>query len=315
MLEPDDDALRARFQHLTRSVERQVVVPEVSALPRRSFASVTAAAALVAALLMGVGIATGGLRPEREQVAPPPVAAGGAATTEVPTYDVPPVPTAGAPRPTVTPRRPKPPAGAASTAPRTSAARTSASGPRVSPPGPPVRILAEDFSSDSAAGRFHARGGTWVVVDGRYRLYEPAEAGAGNANLAVHTTPVGGEVVIEATLTAYESEDGWADASLVFGYRDPGDYYYMSVNQDNDADTSGIFRVVDGIATELADVAVGVVDERPYLVRVEVAGGRVRAFLSGVLVAEARASVPSGRVGFGTRNNRADFDSLTVTRR
>lgn len=310
MLEPDDDALRARFRHLTRSVERQVVVPEVSALPRRSVASVTAAAALVAALLMGVGIATGGLRPEREQVAPPPVAAGGAATTEVPTYEVPPVPTAGAPRPTVTPRRPKPPAGAASTAPR-----TSASGPRVSPPGPPVRILAEDFSSDSAAGRFHARGGTWVVVDGRYRLYEPAEAGAGNANLAVHTTPVGGEVVIEATLTAYESEDGWADASLVFGYRDPGDYYYLSVNQDNDADTSGIFRVVDGIATELADVAVGVVDERPYLVRVEVAGGRVRAFLGGVLVAEARASVPSGRVGFGTRNNRADFDSLTVTRR
>lgn len=310
MLEPDDDALRARFRHLTRSVERQVVVPEVSALPRRSVASVTAAAALVAALLMGVGIATGGLRPEREQVAPPPVAAGGAATTEVPTYEVPPVPTAGAPRPTVTPRRPKPPAGAASTAPR-----TSASGPRVSPPGPPVRILAEDFSSDSAAGRFHARGGTWVVVDGRYRLYEPAEAGAGNANLAVHTTPVGGEVVIEATLTAYESEDGWADASLVFGYRDPGDYYYLSVNQDNDADTSGIFRVVDGIATELADVAVGVVDDRPYLVRVEVAGGRVRAFLGGVLVAEARASVPSGRVGFGTRNNRADFDSLTVTRR
>jgi len=175
-------------------------------------------------------------------------------------------------------------------------------------------LVAEDFSSADAAGRFAVRGGRWAVSGGAYRLAVPAKgASSGNGNTAVHTTRVSGPVSVAATVRVDEPDTGWGDVSLLFAYQDPGNYYYLSLNERDDAATNGLFRVVGGTVTELATSRATIEARQVYTARVDVTGRRLRASVDGRVIAEAAVAVPAGRVGVGTRNNAVTVDDLAVT--
>lgn len=180
-------------------------------------------------------------------------------------------------------------------------------------PGPVV--LREDFAT-SPGGMDAVTGGTWAVASGRYTLSAPADGGeaVANANLAVHRTPVVGDFVLTATAIAAPSDSEFDDFSVVFAYSGPADYWFASFCEGNDGATSGVFRVVGGVRTELADITAPIVAGTAYPVRVERRGGLVRVFRGRELMASVDATaLPDGQVGFGSRNDGGTFDDLLVT--
>lgn len=99
------------------------------------------------------------------------------------------------------------------------------------------------------------------------------------------------------------------------GYQNTTNYYYVSFNESNDGNTSGIFRYRNGVITQLADITVPITAGTSYAIKVEPIGSTILAYRNDTLVAAANDpsfTVTSSKVGFGTRNNGATFDNLIV---
>jgi hypothetical protein len=179
---------------------------------------------------------------------------------------------------------------------------------------PGASLIAEDFAAGSANFAPDA-GGTWGVASGRYVLSAPADDGeeVANANLSLHKRVITGDFTLRASASTTPSDSPFNDFSVVFGYQDPANYYFASFSEGNDANTSGIFRVVNGARTELADIPTPIVAGTMYPVRVERQGGAIRVFRATDQVASVTdATFSSGRVGFGSRNDGGTFDDLVV---
>ncbi|EYF06844.1 hypothetical protein [Chondromyces apiculatus] len=100
----------------------------------------------------------------------------------------------------------------------------------------------------------------------------------------------------------------------MFGYQDANNYSFASLNKLNNQDTSGIFRVQGGVATDLADITTAIAVNTTYAVRVARTGSTVKVYLGGQQVASASGvGTGSGKVGFGSRNDAGTFDDLVVT--
>ncbi|MDY7101258.1 MAG: hypothetical protein S0880_08725 [Actinomycetota bacterium] len=180
--------------------------------------------------------------------------------------------------------------------------------------------IVEGFT-DSVGGMLPGPGG-WDVSGGRYATHDPVRSGAGaigNSNLSVHETVLSGDFGIEAVVEAEETRGAWDDFSVVLGYQDPDNYLYVSFNESNDAMTSGIFAVVDGVGTELADIDASLAGGHYWLVRVYRVGDEISAYAGlldgppgGAPLATATTDLfDSGRIGVGSRNNAVFVYHLT----
>ncbi|MDY7102410.1 MAG: hypothetical protein S0880_14605 [Actinomycetota bacterium] len=186
----------------------------------------------------------------------------------------------------------------------------------------PTPIIFQGFDLPEAVPMEDGPGG-WEISGGRYGTHDPVRSGAGaigNSNLTVHAGTVGRDVTIDAVLEAERTAGAWDDFSLVFGYQDPDNYLYAGFNETNDATGSGIFAVVDGVGTELADIDAGIVGGSSFAVRVvrdgdtiEVWGGLDGNPPTSPLATATTDLFPEGKVGFGSRNNAVFANHLQVT--
>ena len=82
-------------------------------------------------------------------------------------------------------------------------------------------------------------------------LSAPADGGeeVPNANLAVAGPVVTGDFTLTALASTTATDSPFNDFSVVFGYRDPANYWFASFSEGNDPNTSGIFRVEGGVRT------------------------------------------------------------------
>jgi hypothetical protein len=176
------------------------------------------------------------------------------------------------------------------------------------------RVLIEERFGSAASGLQAVAGGTWRVVRGRYQLTDPATAWTGNANVAVHSTPVRGDFLLRASVRAGATASPDDDVSVVFGYRNRRNYDYVSLAERNGVTTSGVFRVRAGRLQPLADITRPLAARTFATVTVQRTGATIRVAVGGTQVARTTDSTlpASGRVGFGTRDNPAAFDNLVV---
>ena len=183
----------------------------------------------------------------------------------------------------------------------------------VTPRAAATTVISESFGS-SAANFTRITGGTWSVSNGRYLLSSPASTTAPNSNLSVHNTGLVGDFALTAAGSATATSAAWNDFSVIFGYRDAANYYYASFNESNDSATNGIFKVVGCARTQLADFTSTIAAGTLYPIRIERHGAAIRVSRSGTLLAQVDDSTfTSGLVGFGSKNDGATFDDLTVT--
>jgi hypothetical protein len=180
---------------------------------------------------------------------------------------------------------------------------------------PAIPIIDEDFSG--SAGDFtEVDGGTWSVSSGHYNISSPNTAGNGLlGNISVHDTAItGNEYSLSAVVNITGTASAWNDAALIFGYQDDSNFYYVSINESNDSYTKGIFKIVSGTPTELVDLgSLSISSDIDYTIEVVRDGSSIVIYLNSSQVASTTDSTFSGgHVGFGTKNDSAQFDDLVV---
>jgi hypothetical protein len=178
-------------------------------------------------------------------------------------------------------------------------------------------IIREDFSI--TAGNFTTlAGGSWKIVSGQYRLTSPLETTTptsyGNANYAMHKVPVTGDFTESVDFTVVGTASGYDDASLIFNWKDSGNYMFASFTEKANDFTNGIFKVVNNQQTRVAAfsavVSPGVL-QRAQVVR---SGNAYTISVNGKVVGTATdSSFSGGRVGIGSRNNAVSFDNFVVS--
>lgn len=174
----------------------------------------------------------------------------------------------------------------------------------------------EDFASASAADKFTDIGsGTWGVSSGRYVISSPGSAGAGLlGNMSIYEASIGGnDYALSATVNITGSSELWNDAALIFGYQDEDNYYYVSLNENNDSNTNGLLKVSNGTPSELADFSSTFSSDTDYTVEVQRTGSSIVVRIDSVQVASVNDSTfTGGKIGFGTKNDAAQFDNLVL---
>ena len=157
--------------------------------------------------------------------------------------------------------------------------------------------------------------GTWGVSGGTYQITNANSASTTHLNnRSVHNTVVTGNFTLTADAKVTASSSSWNDFAIVFGYQNATNYYFASLNESNDGATSGIFKVVNGTSTELADITSAITAGTNYAIKVERIGNTINVYRNNTLLATATdATYASGKVGFGTKSDKATFDNLIVT--
>lgn len=178
----------------------------------------------------------------------------------------------------------------------------------------PTPVISEDFSV-SAANFTVADGGTWSVSGGRYVLSSPQAFSVNGllGQISVHNTALVDDYTLSSVVRITGTSSSWNDAAVIFGYQDVDNYYYASLNESNDENTMGVFRVLDGFPTELVDISSSISSDTDYTVEVIRSGVSIEVEIDNSLVATVNdSSFIGGKVGFGSKNDGAQFDDLVV---
>lgn len=187
------------------------------------------------------------------------------------------------------------------------------SAPVVTPQPPASQGISENFSSSTSNFSVES-GGSWQVSGGQYQLRNTASASdASNGNISVHKTSVPTNFTLTADASAVSSSSSWDDFSVIFNYQNRDNYYFASFNESDDDQTNGIFKVVGGVTTQIANFDSTIAAGTTYKIKVEKQNDTIRVYRDNALQATVRDSAFSGgKVGFGSRNNAATFDNLIV---
>jgi hypothetical protein len=172
--------------------------------------------------------------------------------------------------------------------------------------------VSENFAS--SAGSFTPLNGTWAVTGGTYQI-TTAQTGSSTRlnNVAVHGTWTPGDFTLSATGKATSTGGSTDNFAILFDWQGPDDYYFASFSETNSSSLSGIFKVVGGVQTQLADITGAITPGTTYTIRIERSDASIKVFRNNALQASASdATFTSGQVGFGSRNSRATFDNLVV---
>lgn len=172
-------------------------------------------------------------------------------------------------------------------------------------------IVDEDFSLPFQT----IQGGMWGIVDGAFTLSNPStNASRGNGNISIYNRDIAGDFVLMTEARVEGTDHPWNDFSVIFGFIDANNYYYVSFNEQNDENTSGVFRVSGGATPiQIADIALPIRPNRFYAIRIDRLGSEVFVYRNNELV--VRTTLPSdapGKIGFGSRNDSVVFDNLRV---
>jgi hypothetical protein len=178
-----------------------------------------------------------------------------------------------------------------------------------------------DTFGASNASWTNVAGGTWTVTGGKLQLTSPA-APTGvqpNGNIRVHNATLTGNftLTVDASVTP-NAGSGFDDFSVIFGYLSSSNYYYVSSNESNDANTSGLFYYDGTTNTQLADFTQTITPGTTYTVKVDYVGTTLKVYRgpaggSLTLLCTYTVVLPfNGKIGVGSRNDGATFDNVVV---
>jgi hypothetical protein len=139
-------------------------------------------------------------------------------------------------------------------------------------------------------------------------------------NRAVLGTSLTGDFTVSVRATPTPAATTSNDVAVIFGYANAANYWSLSLAENNSGGNHGVFRVVNNVPTQMADITAPgsrLTDGDTYLLRLERVGNRLRVYRDDVLIlTTTQAGLPAaGRVGLGSINDAASFDDLSVTGR
>jgi hypothetical protein len=176
--------------------------------------------------------------------------------------------------------------------------------------------LSEDFTS--TANPFTPfLGGTFSISGGKLRLNN-ANTGTTlpNSNVTVHGTdlPAGDfELFVDGNATSSTASND--DFTIVFNFQNVTNYMFVNFGEANDANTNGIFRVVNSVRTQVGDFGSTLTSPgTARRIRIQKTGTTIRVLRNGSQIGPTvtDGTFTGGRVGVGSRNNAAVFDNVFV---
>lgn len=147
--------------------------------------------------------------------------------------------------------------------------------------------------------------GTWSTAEGVYRQTDTSTRGAHSI-----TGIATGDQVVSARLrrTGAAGSNNWL--GLAARYRDAGNYYYVTLRNNN---TISLRKLVNGVVAVLDSAAFNVTTNTWYRVRLEAVGTHLRVYVNDVLRLEATdAAHATGRYGPVLYRTVAEYDSVTA---
>jgi hypothetical protein len=170
--------------------------------------------------------------------------------------------------------------------------------------------LFQDTFGDGNANGWTASTNTWSVHAGESFVYRQSDVNALNTR-SIRTGLVWSNQSVEATVTPtrFATSDRWF--GVIARYTDESNYYYLSIRNTNQV---LLRRKRNGVFTTIDQAPLQVVTNRPYRVRIEAIGTRIRGYVDGERLVEAvDSSLGTGSPGLITYGATADFDTVVVT--
>ncbi|MES1021697.1 heparin lyase I family protein [Gloeocapsa sp. BRSZ] len=182
-------------------------------------------------------------------------------------------------------------------------------------PEEPQRI-SEDFSTSASASNFIIQsGGAWSVSNGKYLLTDTLGGSSPyhNRNVSVHKNSLPESFTLTVDASSTPTSSNWDDFSIIFNYQDVNNYYFAGFNESDNGQTHGIFKVVGGVSTQLANFNSTIQAGTSYNIKVERTRDTINVYRNGSLQGTAKdTTFTRGRAGLGSYNNSATFDNLSV---
>jgi hypothetical protein len=172
--------------------------------------------------------------------------------------------------------------------------------------------LQDNFEDGSASDWTPSAGSSFAVVTTTTsRVYRQSSTAGNATSLWNNTTRQNQSIEADIKPTGYSTVTGDKWFGLVTRYTDAGNYYYVTIRNNN---TVLLRKIVNGTFTTLASANLTVALNRSYRVRLEAIGTRLRLFVDNRLLAEASdRSHRQGQAGVITFRTRADYDNIIVS--
>lgn len=171
--------------------------------------------------------------------------------------------------------------------------------------------LFQDLFEDGNANGWTASGNTWSIARvGDLNVYRQRDVHASNAR-SIRTGLLWANQSVEADVspTQFMANDSWF--GVITRYTNESNYYSLSVHNTN---TVRLQRNRRGIVTTLDSAPLSVGVNRPYRLRIEAIGTRIRGYVDGELLVEAvDGALRDGRPGLITHRATADFDTVIAS--
>ncbi len=177
-------------------------------------------------------------------------------------------------------------------------------------------LFFEDFEEGAAANWIRSPNtmGDWSIVCDGSLVYRQ------NTQTDEFRVSVAGSMdwtdqVVEARVKVLSfASGGPADLVGLYGrFKDLDNHYYVALRNDG---RIGIRMKLSGSSTTLDGTAVdaGITTNTWYVVKLEIIGSTLNAYIDGALLATAtESSIASGAVAVGATNSKAEFDDVRVT--
>ncbi|MDT0531477.1 right-handed parallel beta-helix repeat-containing protein [Micromonospora sp. DSM 115977] len=168
-------------------------------------------------------------------------------------------------------------------------------------------LFSDDFSDGNSSG-WTASGGSWSVTGDSARALRQGGTSSDARSLAGTSSWTDYSVQATVRPTAFNGSNRFV--ALLARVQSSTSYYYLALRSNN---TVELKRLSGGSATTLDTAALSVDTGTTYTVRLDVAGGSLKGYVNGALLAEATdTSYANGRIGVATFYASADFDDVRV---
>ena len=173
-----------------------------------------------------------------------------------------------------------------------------------------AELIQDDFQDGNAAGWSPSQPSWAVVTAGDSRAYQQRDLTAlGVRSIFSNVVGANQAVEVQAKPTAFSAPG--RGIGVIARYADPSNYYELSIRNSN---RLILQRRQNGAFTEIDAASFSVELNRIYRLRIEAIGSRIRGYVNGELLVEARdRALRRGSPGLTTSGARADFDNVVVT--
>jgi hypothetical protein len=168
----------------------------------------------------------------------------------------------------------------------------------------------DDFEDRNAAEWTHIAGSTIAVVsNGSSFVYRQSGLAAAAGSVRTGVDMKNQAIDADAVPRQFATGDRWF--GLTVRQTDPNNYYYLTVRSTN---AVSLRSLDNGVIRTLATAPLPVVLNQAYKLRLEAIGSRIRGYVDGRLVVEARDKAHThGAPGLRMSKAAADYDNVVIS--